>query len=77
MIIGKDESKTLTKHISISRKFNGRKCNSNEKWDNDKCGCDCENPIKNMDAKKVIFEILVNSEIDHYSKNIISDLVVT
>ena len=66
MVIGIDESKTLTKHISISRIFNGRKCNSNEKWNNDKCGCDCENPIKNMDAKKVIFEILVNMLAKYY-----------
>ena len=31
--------KTLTKHISCSCKckFYGRKCNSNQKWSNDKC----------------------------------------
>ena len=39
MITGMDESKTLTKHISYKCKckFDGRKCNSNQKWNNDKC----------------------------------------
>ena len=39
MITGMDESKTLTKHISYKCKckFDGRKCNPNQKWNNDKC----------------------------------------
>ena len=34
-----NESKTLTKHISheCNCKFDGRKCNSNQKQNNDKC----------------------------------------
>ena len=24
--------------------FGGRKCNSNQKWNNDKCWCECKNP---------------------------------
>ena len=42
MITGIDESKTLTKHISCKYKckFDGRKCNSNQKWNNDKCPCE-------------------------------------
>ena len=39
MITRINGSKTLTKHISCSCKckFYGRKCNSNQKWSNDKC----------------------------------------
>ena len=38
MIIGINESKTLTKHVSCKCKCkcDGRKCNSNQKWNNDK-----------------------------------------
>ena len=38
MITGINESKTLTKHISCKckRKFDGTKCNSNQRWNNDK-----------------------------------------
>ena len=45
MIIGINESKTLTKHISwkCKCKFNGRKYNSNEKWNNYICRCKCKN----------------------------------
>ena len=36
------------------------KCNSNQKWSNDKSQCECENQKKNiMCARKVIFRILV------------------
>ena len=39
MIKGINESKTLTKHISCELicKFVGRKCNSDQWWNNDKC----------------------------------------
>ena len=39
MITGINNSKTLTNHISCECKFkfDGRKCNSNQWWDNDKC----------------------------------------
>ena len=38
MIAGINESKTLAKHISCKCecKFDGRKCNSNQMWNNDK-----------------------------------------
>ena len=38
-----NESKTLTKHISCECKckFDGRKCNSNERWNNGKYRCEC------------------------------------
>ena len=39
MITGINELKTLTKHVSCECEcqFDGRKCNSNQKWNNDKC----------------------------------------
>ena len=41
---GINESKTLAKHISCKYKckFGGRKCNSNQKWNNNKCWCECK-----------------------------------
>ena len=39
MITGIHKSKTLTNHISCEYKckFDGRNCNSNQKWNNNKC----------------------------------------
>ena len=44
MITGVNESKTLTKYISseCKCKFEGRKYNLNQKWNNDKCWCECK-----------------------------------
>ena len=44
MITGIDESKMLTKYISweCNCKFGGRKCNSNQKWSNDKYQYECK-----------------------------------
>ena len=44
MITGINESKTLTKHISCKCKcrFDARKCNSDQWWNNDKCRCQCK-----------------------------------
>ena len=44
MITGINESKALTKHMSCKYKckFDGRKCNSDQKWNNDKCRCNCK-----------------------------------
>ena len=42
MITGINELKTLTKYISCECKcrFDGRKCNSDQWWNNDKCWCE-------------------------------------
>ena len=42
MITGINKSKTLTKHISCDWKwkFDGRKCNSDQWWNNDKRQCE-------------------------------------
>ena len=39
-----NESKSLTKHISCEYKcrFDRRKCNSDQRWNNDKCRCECK-----------------------------------
>ena len=39
MITGINESKTLTKHMSwkCKCKFDGKKCDSNPSWNNNKC----------------------------------------
>ena len=39
MITGKNKSKVLAKDISSKYKckFDGRKCDSNQKWNNDRC----------------------------------------
>ena len=44
MITPINESKALTKHISYKCKCrcDGRKCNSYQWWNNDKCQCECE-----------------------------------
>ena len=44
MITGINESKTLTKNISCECKckFDGRKCNSVQLWNNDKSRCECK-----------------------------------
>ena len=43
MIAGINEFKTLIKPISCESKckFEGRKCSSNQKWNNNKCWCEC------------------------------------
>ena len=49
-----NEPKTLAKHTACKRKrkFDGRKCNSNQKCNNDKCWCDWKNPRKNQVCEK-------------------------
>ena len=58
MIAAINESKTLTKHISCQCKckFDGRKCNSNKKWNNDKCQCRGKNPKKHHICEKLHLE---------------------
>ena len=44
MIKGINESKTLTKYVSLECKckFDGRKCNLDQWWNNDECRCECK-----------------------------------
>ena len=45
LIKNKNEAKTLVKHIScdFKCKFNSTTCNSNQKWNNETCQCECKN----------------------------------
>ena len=45
MITNKYEAKTMTEHISCDWecKFNSTICNSNQKWNNKTCQCECKN----------------------------------
>ena len=55
------ESKTITKHISCNCKckFDGKKCILSQKWNKDKCQCECKNPIKKrVLVKTIIFGIV-------------------
>ena len=54
MIAGINESKTLTKHnlCDCKHKFDGRKCNLNQNWSNDKCRCECKNSRKDRVCKE-------------------------
>ena len=61
MVTGINESKILTNYISCKYKckFDGRKCNSNQKWNNNNCWSECKNQ-KNMIVKNIVFGILLD-----------------
>ena len=49
---------TLTKNISCKCKygFDSRKFNSNQKWNNNKCQCECKNPKTLYVQKRLYLE---------------------
>ena len=55
----KNEAKPMKKHISCDCKckFNSTKHNSNQKWNNETCQCECKNYHK---CEKFIIEILAH-----------------
>ena len=57
IIIGINESRILTKDISCKSKckFDGRKWNLNQKWNNDKFRCECKNPKESNVCKKKLY----------------------
>ena len=59
IVTGTNQSKTLKKHISCEYKckFDGRNCNLDQWWNNDKCRCECKNV---MDVRKIMFGILLH-----------------
>ena len=78
MITEINESKILTKHVSCECKckFDGRKCNSDQKWNIDKCRCKCK--------KHHIYELeyiwnpaTSSSKSNKYLASIIDDSVLT
>ena len=48
MSTNKNEAKTMARHISCDckSKFNSTACNSNQKWNNRTCQCECKNYCK-------------------------------
>ena len=78
MITRTNESKTLTKHISCDckHKFDGRKCNSNQKWNKHLHRRVYKTQQNITYMKKIIFGIL-RRLLDEYSKSIIGDSVIT
>ena len=50
MITNKNEAKAMTEHISCDCKckFNSTTCNSNQKWNNKTCQCECKNYQKRL-----------------------------
>ena len=41
-------------------KFEGRNCNSNQKWNTDKYRSECKSPKEHNSIKKIIFGILLH-----------------
>ena len=78
IITGKNESKILTKDISheCKYKFGGRKCNSNQNWNNDKCRHECKK--HNVHEKDYTWNPAIYScENGKYSASITDDSVIT
>ena len=73
IITGINEWKTLAKRISCECKckFDGRKCNSNQKLNDDKCLCECKK--HNVCEKEYILNPVTCSK---YLANITDDLVI-
>ena len=75
------EKEKLTKHIccGCKDKLDGRKCNSDQKRSNDKCWCECKNPIKHRVYKEhyVCNLSTCACEINRYLKSIVDYLVIT
>ena len=78
MITGINESKTLTKHISCECKarFDERKCNSDQWWNNDKSKCKCK--VDHVCQKDYVCNPSACSfENGKYLVSIMDDLVIT
>ena len=78
MITGINESKTLTKHISCECKarFDERKCNSDQWWNNDKSKCKCK--VDHVCEKDYVCNPSACSfENGKYLVSIMDDLVIT
>ena len=81
MITGLNESKISTKHISCECKckFDGRKCNLNQKCNNDICWSECKNPKKHHVCEKdcIWSSATCSFENGKYLASIIDDSVIT
>ena len=54
IITGINEPKKLTKHVSCKCecKFDDRKCNLYQKWNNNECRCECKIPKEHLVCEK-------------------------
>ena len=81
MITKINESKILTKYISseCKFKFDVRNCNSNQKWNIDKCRCECKNPEEHNACEKHYISNpgTCSCENGEYLVSSISDSVIT
>ena len=87
MMTEKNESKKLTKHIKAhwstscecKFKFDGKKWNSNQKWNNDKCWCECKNLKQHHVCEKdyIWNPATCSCENGNYLANIVNDSVTT
>ena len=77
MVTGINESRTLTKHISCECKcrFDGRKCNSDQWWNNNKCQCECKKSHV-CEKDHVWNPATCNCENRKYLANIMDDLAI-
>ena len=70
--------KTLTKHISSEYKwkFDGRKCNSNQKWNNNKCWCKFKKH-RICEEDCIWNPVTCSCENDKYLASVTDDSVIT
>ena len=78
MITQINELKTLRKHISCKCKckFDGRKCNSNQKWNNNKCRCECKKHHK-CEKNHIWNPATCSCKNSKYLANTVDDSVLT
>ena len=75
IIITIKESKGLTKHTSCECKLDGRKCNSYQWWNNDKCRFECKKrPVCEKDYTWT--PTTCSCKYDKYLASIIDDSVI-
>ena len=55
MVAGINEYKTLTKYSECKYKLEGRKCNSDQWWNNNKCWCECNRKQKTENIYQIWF----------------------
>ena len=79
MVTRINKSKRLAKHISCESKWklNDKKCNLNQRWNNNKCLFDCKNPRKLYVRETDYVGCACTCKNSKYSEIIIHDLGVT
>ena len=79
MVTRINKSKTLATHISCESKcrLDDKKCNLNQRWNNNKCLFDCQNARKHHVRETDYVACACTCKNSKYSEIIIHDLVVT